>query len=265
MNLFEEPGQRNNVSIPSLIAWLSLCILAAAWGRSLDERWQSIWASAGMFGLTAAVGLGIIERARIAHRSQARAKALQSRADFGLARLNEEGATRGAISVALRRLHDQVAERGTAGFGPNDSRQPADKECIRSELPVRITPVVDLDDENCELGTPVHGVLREISLRCVSFIHAKPFIGRIAVLTFKIGEHQQISFVTDVMWTESMRGGFISGGTVLDVGVPCAEGHSKSSVVPAQVRPSETVNALAEVCAAEAAGDSAQEPLPVEL
>ena len=56
--------RRKMPSMPSLIAWLSVCLLAAAWGHTLDQHWQAVWRQTGAFGLAAAVGLGALERMR---------------------------------------------------------------------------------------------------------------------------------------------------------------------------------------------------------
>ncbi len=46
--------------ITSNIGWLSLCIIAAAWGnRLLPSAWQNIWAGFGVLGLAAALGLAV--------------------------------------------------------------------------------------------------------------------------------------------------------------------------------------------------------------
>ena len=225
MQVIDDPRQRRIVSIPTLTAWLSVCILAAAWGKSLNENWQQIWADVGAFGLVASVGLSLIERARIAHRRRARERALQSRAEFGLAKLNEQGAALDAINAAIRRLQAAAArysdcESSSGGeAGENEAMEPL------SRLPMEITPVVDYDDANCELAEPIAGSLRKISARGVAFWHARPFVSRVAVLTFRFGDGQCLSFVVDVLWTEATPEGFVTNGAVLDVGVP-APGES---------------------------------------
>ncbi|MBI2826550.1 MAG: hypothetical protein HYX69_17905 [Planctomycetia bacterium] len=51
--------------ITSRIGWLSLCIIAAAWGnRLLPSEWQNVWGIVGAFGLAAALGLASIATAR---------------------------------------------------------------------------------------------------------------------------------------------------------------------------------------------------------
>ncbi len=51
--------------ITSKIGWLSLCIIAAAWGnRLLPSEWQNVWAGVGAFGLAAALGLASVAAAK---------------------------------------------------------------------------------------------------------------------------------------------------------------------------------------------------------
>ena len=59
----EEP---NPLSLPNLILGLGLCILCGARGAHLVGPWRSIWLCVGLFGITAAVGLGAIEMCRLA-------------------------------------------------------------------------------------------------------------------------------------------------------------------------------------------------------
>ena len=61
-----------------LIAWLSVCMLAAAWGAKMGPEWVASWRQWGAFGLSAAVGLNIADRMRAAkRRRQAEATAQQ--------------------------------------------------------------------------------------------------------------------------------------------------------------------------------------------
>ena len=51
--------------ITTMIAWLSVGIIAAAWGtRLLPSEWQNVWGRFGVFGLAAALGLASIAAAR---------------------------------------------------------------------------------------------------------------------------------------------------------------------------------------------------------
>ena len=95
-----ENGPMRTTSIPSLIAWLSLCLLAAAFGHALDTQWQIIWAEIGAFGLAAAVGLGSLEKTRAAATERVYNRVMQTRVECGLARLNEHSAAVDSINTA---------------------------------------------------------------------------------------------------------------------------------------------------------------------
>jgi hypothetical protein len=62
-----------------------------------------------------------------------------------------------------------------------------------------------------------------MSTQGVSFEHDECFSTRIVLLTFRLADNQQLSFVVDVMWTQKTVNGFTSGGTVLAVGVPTSD------------------------------------------
>jgi hypothetical protein len=227
MDPFEEPGQRRVVSIPSLTAWLSVCILAAAWGRSLDESWQQIWSEVGAYGLAASVGLGFVEKARFAQKKHSREKALAARADFGLARLSEQGATLDSIQAAVRRLQAGAKtsrHESTGGAaGKHDRRIPT-----LAGLPLEITPIVDHDDTSCELDQAIDGSLRDVTSRSIAFRHARPFVAPHVVLSFALEDGQRLSFVVEVLTTEVADEGFVTRGAVLEVGVPSR--HSQAAL-----------------------------------
>jgi hypothetical protein len=235
MEPFAEQGQRRFVSIPNLTAWLSLCILAAAWGRSLDDQWQPIWADMGAYGLAASVGLGVLERARLAHKKRARQRAMLARAEFGLAKLNEQGAALDAINAALKKLRNAAGRCDRRNAAPGASARGRSASDLR-QLAMEITPVIDHDEDRCELAQPLAGALREISARGLSFTHERPFLGRVAVLTFRLAADERLSFVVDVLSTAASPEGFVTSASVLDVGVP-AEGAAVSGLTVAEPCP----------------------------
>jgi hypothetical protein len=236
MQPHDELGQRRIVSVPSLIGWLSVCILAAAWGRSLDERWQSVWAYTGAYGLAAAVGLSFVERARILRQRWLHNRALQARIESGLEELSAQGEAQSAIQAAVRRL-TQYAEQRAAHYGGKSARASRALELVRME----VTPVLDPDAENCELGESLSGSLQEVSLRGITFAHHTAFVAPVVLLTCHLDE-QQLSIVVDVRWSKVAGDHFLSGGHVLAVGVP-----ADRAVTPA--RAAEPTVELHEACA----------------
>jgi hypothetical protein len=212
---------KKTTSIPSLIAWLSVCLLAASWGHTLDDQWQTIWAEIGAFGLTAAVGLGAIEKVRLAQADRVHNRELQARVECGLARLNEHSAAVDSINAAVRRLTEHAAKtrRADMSVAPRGKRRVQNQ--LLGDYPLEVTPVEDQDGAFESHGVRgIAGQLRQISSQGVTFEHDVKFDTRIVLLTFKLGEEQRLAFVVDVMWTQQTIGGFTSGGAVLAVGVP---------------------------------------------
>ena len=223
MEPIDEPGQRRFVSMPNLIAYLSLCILAAAWGRSLDDRWQPIWATMGAYGLVAAVGLGVLEKARLARQARLHQKAVHARVEHGLARLSEQGATLETINAAIGQLTAAaVRQFGQPTFHTGILKRRAQAKLL-GRLPLEVVAVLEHDEAHHALAEPIAAKLEEISTHAASFFHLQPFMATVALLTFDLGGGNKIAFVVDVMWSEKSGSGFISGGSLLAVGVPAAD------------------------------------------
>lgn len=205
-------------SVPNLIAWLSVCFLAAAWGHTLDQRWQTIWAQAGLFGLVASVGLASLERARLANERHLRERTIRVRLEGGLARLQEHSATLESINRAVHRLATHAVSRHQ-GEPAKPGRVKRWQSLLLRQYPFELTPVEENGDTPVP-AQPIEGWLRQISSRSVSFEHNRSFGSRLVLLTFKLGVEEQLSFVVDVMWTQRSNEGFASSGTVLAVGIP---------------------------------------------
>jgi len=214
-----ECGQAQRVvSLPNLIGWLSVCMLAGAFGHTLDPYWQTIWAEAGAFGLAAAVGLGSIERFRQSRRQNSRDKVLKARVECGLAKLSQHSATIDSINAAVRKLAEQALTESRGKLGKAQRNRRRDQMQMLSDYPLEIAPIMEESDGGLMLE-PMSGVLQQISSRVVSFEHSDTIPTRTVLLTFCSGK-QRLSFVVDVTWTQKLDGVFTSGGTVLAVGVP---------------------------------------------
>jgi len=215
-----EKGPMFTTSIPGLIAWLSLCLLAAAWGHALDAQWQMIWAEIGAFGLAAAVGLGALEKTRAARAERVYNRVMQTRIECGLDRLNEHSAAVDSINTAVRRLAEHAAKRrSSAAASPPHVKRDWQTQLL-GDIPLEIVPVEDQSEPfDSKSVAPIAGALRQISSQGVTFEHEEAIAARIVLLTFKLPD-EHISFVVDVMWSQKTGDGHTSGGTVLAVGVP---------------------------------------------
>jgi len=221
------------VSVPSLIGWLSLCLLAAAWGRQLDERWCQIWTESGTFGLAAAVGLGSLEKTRQSRIKRKHDKALEIRFESGLDRVSQHSATIDSINAAVRRLAQQAAIDMHGKFGRSQRNRRRDQMEMVADYPLEITPI----DEQAEQGIAFPsspGVLQQISSRVISFDHYEPIPTRTVLLTFTVGP-KRLTFVVDVTWTQKVDESYSSGGTVLAVGVPRSESDPEPAPEPVEV------------------------------
>ena len=213
-------GSRSH-SGPSLIAWLSLCLLAAAWGRTLDANLQRVWAEVGAFGLATAVGLEAVHRACMARERQVRERFVRRRVEHGLSRLIEQSATLDAMSLAVRRLIEDVTRRK----GPQPCSSGWTKRHCEAEIllryPIEITSVDD-SSTTVEAGSyePTRGSIRQMSATSISFDHAEPLPTRVAIATFRLSRGEKFSVVVDLIWTEKDGDGYVSGGTVLAAGAP---------------------------------------------
>ena len=93
--------QSETSTLPKLIAWLSICLLSAAWGHALAPSLRTVWAEIGLFGLSASVGLGVLEKSRWLLKERQERAAYQLRADRYLAEFM-------AKSEALARDHEPL-------------------------------------------------------------------------------------------------------------------------------------------------------------
>jgi hypothetical protein len=227
MDEHDAQGPSRLVSVPGLIAWLSLCMLAAAWGRTLDVRWQESWAQIGAFGLAAAVGLGGLEQARLYRANWISEQSVRLRFAGRLALMSEQSDALESIHEAIRRLAKHAAaERHGHMLRPAS----ANGSLALSNYPLDIIPV-DENGAGFEIGSPhaIPGWLRKISSSAVSFEHDRAFSERVVVLAFKLGEHGPLCFVVDVKWTQRSSDHFASSGAVMAVGVPAKRGTESTS------------------------------------
>jgi hypothetical protein len=213
------------VSAPSIIGWLSVCLLAGAYGRTLDERWQQLWAEMGALGLAAALGLGSLDRLRRARLKRLRDLAMHARFEFGLDRLHQDSATIDSINAAVRQLAQQASTEVRGKIGTSTRNRRRDQMELLSDYPLEIIPVEERD-ETSHLLLPLVGTLQQVSSRVVSFEHTETFPTHTVMLNFQAGE-RRLSFVVEVTWTQKVDDAYCSGGTVLAVGVPTGELESE--------------------------------------
>ena len=103
-----------------LIAYLSVCMLAAAFGAVVGPVWSYWWALFGTFGLASAVGLDIVNRSHARRVDRVRNKRLAMRVARKLDELMSDMEVSDAIRAVLRLLQRDAKDptaQGTKGAG----------------------------------------------------------------------------------------------------------------------------------------------------
>jgi hypothetical protein len=177
-------------------------MLAATWGRTIDPRWQDLWAKAGAIGLVAAVILERTEKKHLHRKTRIRKEAARAVSENRLARLNEQESTRNSIAEAIHELTDYAGAE-------------------LCELPVTIISVED-NDEAFEIDSAqsIRGTVLNISPNSVSFSHDKTIESQIVLLQFKLHKRRTLCFVVEVVGTQRTDAGLTTTGAVLATGVP---------------------------------------------
>jgi hypothetical protein len=200
--MYDSKKSLRQVSIPSLIGWISLCMLAAAWGRTIDPEWQNLWGKAGAIGLVGAVIFDRADRARKQRQLKIEEESARATSEDRLSRLNEYEETQKSVVVAVHEL---------SAFAGSDLNQ----------YPLKVR-CVTVNDESYEVDWThaVHGELIIISANSVCFSHEEDCSTRIVLLEFKLQKNKTLCFVVAIAGTQSTDNGYISTGSLLATGVP---------------------------------------------
>jgi len=202
--------------LTELIAGLSVCMLAAAFGAVLGPDWCRSWAIFGAFGLVSAVGLDVFHRTQNHLKKQKREKEMAIAAEQHLSKVVTTVESSTTIRDALRKVQENAVSAVAAA-----SRSPTG--CTRPRFPchkqVTITPL------RGRWKTPEHrsgdsfaGYVRDISSYGVGLAHSHPLEPGPVLLAFDLRNGEQVSFVAEVLWCEPQGDGqYISGGKLMDV------------------------------------------------
>ena len=128
-----------------LIAYLSLCMLAAAFGAMVGPAWSRWWAIFGTFGLASAVGLDVLNRARARRADHTRRRRLALKAERKLDEMMGDMESSDAIRAALRQFQPERAGADTprhqlSGRAEAASQQAGDDNAFASILRGRGLP-----------------------------------------------------------------------------------------------------------------------------
>jgi hypothetical protein len=196
-----------------LIAQLSLCMLAAAFGGTVGQPWCRWWAIFGAFGLASATGCDVLNRSYVLMADRTRRKQFTRKAQRKLDAMMDDLQSSCAISAALRELQPDAADptpRRTNG---------QDESRLSLNRPATITPLLR---NSCgavqRLGERQAGRLRNISRYGFGLAHDQRLDRGLVLLRTELADGRPLQFIADVLWCELRGGGgYFSGGKLLEV------------------------------------------------
>lgn len=199
--------------LPRLIAYVSVSMLAAAFGAMVGPVWCRWWAIFGAFGLASAIGLDVLNRSHARLAAHARRKQLALKAERKLDAIIGDLESSGAIRAALR----QFDPNGTdpTPQGPNRQAEPSRP----LNKPVTITRLFRSSrGAGHRLGKPLAGRVRSISRSGFGLAHDQRLERGVVLLEFALENGNPLQLVADVLWCELQESGcYFSGGKFLDV------------------------------------------------
>jgi hypothetical protein len=198
--------------IPRLIAYLSLCMLAAAFGARLGPLWCRWWAIFGLFGLASAIGLDLLSRSRARREGETRRQQLARKAECKLDEIICDTKSAGALRAALGQFQADATHPL-----PQDTNREAESR-LPLNKPATITHLSRYSGDAIEpLGEPLAVRVRNISRYGFGLAHDQQLELGIVLLECELENGEPVQFVADVLWCELQDGGcYFSGGKILE-------------------------------------------------
>ena len=208
-----------------LIAYLSLCMLAAAFGALVGPVWSRWWAIFGAFGLASALGLDVLNRSRARWADDSRRKQLALKAERKLDEMLGDLRSSGAIRAALRQFQPGATDPTPPGTNCQaEPRPPLNK-------PAKITRLRrSAGDAGYRLGEPLAGRVRNFSGYGFGLAHDQRLERGPVLLEFDLENGAPLQLVADVLWCELQDSGcYFSGGKILEV---VSLGEARAARIP---------------------------------
>ncbi|MCE9545685.1 MAG: hypothetical protein K8T25_09235 [Planctomycetia bacterium] len=212
-------------AITTLIGWLSVCLLAAAWGPDLGPRVRSIWNSIGAYGLAASLGLEALARVRRAHLDLGWRRQLASVQGRRLQQLDRSQRD----SQTFREIGRRIAAAPRRSDRPVDAVHPVlpgDANDRRNEprhscwIPVEmfLFPIGSAQPDGAddavqaqsEKGLPAY--LGDVSGLGIGLYHRQPVDVPEAVVRFELREGEPIAILAKQAWCHKNGDGWYRSG-----------------------------------------------------
>jgi hypothetical protein len=199
-------------SIPALIGGLSVCLLLAGSEPLLDRTFREIWWQIGALGLVAAVGLSLVEQAKLAVARGATRKS-QRRIDRRLSNTAAQCESLTAIAQAVHRIC-----RDGAYSGLNSPEE--DSEVNKSRSPTVQLRSLGLDRSWQGSGTAcaLTASVRSLSPTTVKLLHNHQIAGSRFSLQFTLQSGETTILLAELLWQDRLADGpYFSAGKLTEI------------------------------------------------
>jgi len=205
-------------SLTTQISWLSLCLIVAGWEPQLDSTLRELWINVGLFGLVSAVGLEVVQTARVASRLRKQRKITDRRIKQVLKKIATENGARSDLDTTLRR----IAEDGE----DYQMRERDNEQRYVTRLPfchpVQVKPLNFNENLSTKNGhNTFEAYIRDISPGGVGLFHNQLIPSGYVLLTFELQNAETVSIVAELLWRHHQPDGmYSSGGKLIEVKTP---------------------------------------------
>lgn len=210
-----------------LIAWLSVCLLAAAWGPTMDDGVRHTWSIFGLFGLVASAGLEAVQRVRLLKERQQERKQSLVRYENAMEEIQRQKKVDAEVRKATMRIAEFAARQaGTVPevdleeeAGDNAAANRRSEERTKCWLPVEIL-VSNAADSHVAWAEDdsYRAYIRDISPSGIGLVHNKPIDAHRVVLRVSLEDDESVSLSVCLLWCRPAKEGWLSsGGKVAEV------------------------------------------------
>lgn len=210
--LWVDDDVARSAPLTRVIAYVSVCMLAAAFGGMIGQAWCRWWAIFGAFGLASAVGLDVLNRSCAGLANRTRRKQFTLQAERKLDGMVGDVESSCAIRDALRQLLPGAMD--PTPQGANCQAEPR----LSLNKPARITRLRCSSGPIDRLGEPLAGRVRNISPYGVDLVHDQRLERGIVLLEIDLNNGKPLRFIVGVLWCELQDSGcYFSGGQLLEM------------------------------------------------
>ncbi len=198
-------------SLPTLIAWLSTCLIASGVGGLLSDVANTLWLQIGSFGLVSAVGLEIRARMRTRIRWGRITRGLQIRCQREL----QQVAADCIVIEATRRAVARVLKGALPGPLHGDPHRAEERRACN--LPAECICLKDCSKAGADDATITRmGRLSNISTSGFAIELTEPLSPQRVVLSLVPADGRRIDILGDALWCDAHSdGSFTIGGRLI--------------------------------------------------